>query len=187
MPVPVLSTSVNLMVRRLWGQWPCAQHWSLSLDLYIMSLYWKPSLQWEECFKKNLQLTQLLLFQFHIHWQPVNSPKESMLIECTGFKAAIWSVLLPDKSHGQRSLEGCSPWGRWGSDMTERLHFHFSLFTFMHWRRKWQPTPVFLPGESQGWGSLVGCSLWHHTESARLKWLSNSNLVSVTVVTDANW
>ena len=28
-----------------------------------------------------------------------------------------------------------------------------SLFTFMHWRRKWQPTPVFLPGESQGWGS----------------------------------
>ena len=35
-----------------------------------------------------------------------------------------------------------------------------SLFPFMHWRRKWQPTPVFLPGESQGWGSLVGCRLW---------------------------
>ena len=34
-----------------------------------------------------------------------------------------------------------------------------SLFTFMHWRRKWQPTPVFLPGESQGRGSLVGCHL----------------------------
>ena len=40
-----------------------------------------------------------------------------------------------------------------------------SLFTFMHWRRKWQPTPVFLPGESQGRGSLVGCRLWGHTES----------------------
>ena len=38
------------------------------------------------------------------------------------------------------------------------------LFTFMHWRRKWQPTPVFLPGESQGWGSLVGCRLWGRTE-----------------------
>ena len=36
-------------------------------------------------------------------------------------------VLLPGKSHGWRGLEGCSPWGRWGSDMTERLHFHFSL------------------------------------------------------------
>ena len=32
-------------------------------------------------------------------------------------------------------------------------------FTFMHWRRKWQPTPMFLPGESQGQGSLVGCHL----------------------------
>jgi len=39
-----------------------------------------------------------------------------------------------------------------------------SLFTFMHWRRKWQPTPVFLPGESQGWGSLVGCHPWGCTE-----------------------
>ena len=39
-----------------------------------------------------------------------------------------------------------------------------SLFTFMHWRRKRQPTPVFLPGESQGRGSLVGCCLWGCTE-----------------------
>ena len=36
-------------------------------------------------------------------------------------------VLLPGKSHGQRSLVGCSPWGREESDTTERLHFHFSL------------------------------------------------------------
>ena len=36
-------------------------------------------------------------------------------------------VLLPGKSHGRRSLVGCSPWGRWESDTTERLHFHFSL------------------------------------------------------------
>ena len=40
-----------------------------------------------------------------------------------------------------------------------------SLFTFLHWRRKWQPTPVFLPGESQGWGSLVGFHLWGRKES----------------------
>ena len=37
-------------------------------------------------------------------------------------------------------------------------------FTFLHWRGKWQPTPVFLPGESQGRGSLVGCRLWGRTE-----------------------
>ena len=39
----------------------------------------------------------------------------------------------------------------------------YFTFTFMHWRRKWQPTPVFLPRESQGPGSLVGCHLWGHT------------------------
>ena len=36
-------------------------------------------------------------------------------------------VLLPGKSHGQRSLVGCSPWGSQESDVTEKLHFHFSL------------------------------------------------------------
>ena len=58
-----------------------------------------------------------------------------------------------------------------------------SLFTFMHWRRKWQPTPVFLPGESQGRGSLVGCCLWGHTESDMTEvmqqqqyWFSNGTL-----------
>ena len=40
-----------------------------------------------------------------------------------------------------------------------------SLFTFIHWRRKWKPIPVFLPGESQGQRSLVGCHLWGCTES----------------------
>ena len=71
-------------------------------------------------------------------------------------------VLLPGKSHGQRSLVGYSPWGHYESDTTATS---LSLFTFMHWKRKWQPTPVFLPGESQGWGSLVGCRLWGCTES----------------------
>ena len=40
-----------------------------------------------------------------------------------------------------------------------------SLFTFMHWRRKWQPTPVFLPGESQGLGEPGSRCLWGRTES----------------------
>ena len=71
-------------------------------------------------------------------------------------------VLLPGKSHGQRSLVGCSPGGRWvGLDWATSL----SLFPFMHWRRKWHPTPVFLPGESQGRGSLMGCRLWGRTVS----------------------
>ena len=65
------------------------------------------------------------------------------------------------------------PWkeepGRLQSMVLLRVGLHWvtslSLFTFMHWRRKWQPTPVFLPGESQGQGSLVGCHLCGRTES----------------------
>ena len=57
-------------------------------------------------------------------------------------------VFLPGKSHGQRSLVGCSPWVE--KSWTRLRDF---TFTFRHWRRKWQPPPVFLPRESQGWGS----------------------------------
>ena len=50
-----------------------------------------------------------------------------------------------------------------------------SLFTFLHWRRKWQPTPVFLPGESQGRG-LWWAAIYGVTQSrTRLKWLSSSS------------
>ena len=76
-------------------------------------------------------------------------------------------VLLPGKSHGQRSLVGCSPWGCWvGHNWATSL----SLFTFMHWRRKWQPTPVFLPGESHGQRSLAGYSPWGRKESDTTEW-----------------
>ena len=56
-----------------------------------------------------------------------------------------------------------------------------SLFTFMHWRRKWQPTPVFLPGESPGWGSLVGCRLWGCTVGHDFR-----DLAAVAVATGTN-
>jgi len=99
--------------------------------------------------------------QFFKEVLPVHTPLEL----CESFSLWQWHptpVLLLGKSHGQRSLLGCNPWGRWvGHDWATSLSF----FTFMLWRRKWQPTPVFLPGESQGRGSLVGCHLWGRTES----------------------
>ena len=67
-----------------------------------------------------------------------------------------WKIPWMEEPGGLRSM---------GSRRVGPTSLSFSFFTFMHWRRKWQPTPVFLPGESQGWGSLVGCSLWGHTES----------------------
>ena len=80
-------------------------------------------------------------------------------------------VCLPGKSHGRRSLVGCSPWGCEESDTTS---LSLSLLTFIRWRRKWQPTPVFLPGESQGWGSLAG-SIGLHRVKTQLKLLSGSS------------
>ena len=120
-----------------------------------------------------------------------------------------------EKSHGQRNLVGCSPWGHdwetslslflscigggnatpssilaWKIPWTEepgRLQSmgllsvghdwatSLSLFTFMHWRRKWQPTPVFLPGESQGqgawWATIYGVA----ESQTRLKRPSSSS------------
>ena len=63
----------------------------------------------------------------------------------------------------------CCPANKFFSTIfLDSLHmpqYTISLFTFMHWRRKLQPTPVFLPGESQGQRSLVGCCLWGRAES----------------------
>ena len=57
-------------------------------------------------------------------------PSFSLLLPRVNYRRRQWHptpVLLPGKSHGRRRLEGCSPWGRWELDTTERLHFHFSL------------------------------------------------------------
>ena len=67
-----------------------------------------------------------------------------------------WTIPWMEEPGRLQSMESL----RVGHDPATSL----SLFTFMHWRRKWQPTPVFLPGESQGRGSPVGCSPWGRTE-----------------------
>ena len=67
-----------------------------------------------------------------------------------------WKIPWTEEPGGLQSMGSL----RVGHDSVASL----SLFTFMHWRRKWQPTPVFLPGESQGRRSLVGCRLWGCTE-----------------------
>ena len=68
-----------------------------------------------------------------------------------------WKIPWTEEPGRLQSMES----RRVGHDWATSL----SLFPFMHWRRKQQPTPVFLPRESQGRGSLVGCRLWGHIES----------------------
>ena len=84
----------------------------------------------------------------------------------------ITTSTLPGKSHGQRSQVGCSPWECQESDTTVTS---LPLFTFMHWRRKWHPTPVFLPGESQGRGgegngTPLQCSCLENPRDGGAQW-----------------
>ena len=67
-----------------------------------------------------------------------------------------WKIPWMEEPGGLQSMGSL----RVGQDPATSL----SLFTFLHWRRQWQPIPVFLPGESQGRGSLMGCRLWGRTE-----------------------
>ena len=96
------------------------------------------------------------------------------IISITDFNSASFGIIL-EKAMAPHSstLAWKIPWteepGRLQSMGSHRVGHNWatslSLVTSTHWRRKWQPTPVFLPGESQGWGSLVGCHPWGHTES----------------------
>ena len=72
-----------------------------------------------------------------------------------------WKIPWTEEPGGLQSMGSLVVRHDWATSL--------SLFTFMHWRRKWQPTPVFLPGESQGQWSLVGCHLWGCTESGTTK------------------
>ena len=75
----------------------------------------------------------------------------------THFSTLAWKILWAEEPGRLQSMGSL----RVGHDSMTSL----SLFTFMHWRRKWQPTPVFLPGESLGRRSLMGCRLWGRTQS----------------------
>ena len=104
---------------------------------------------WAAVYGVTQSWTRLMwLKSIHIKMEKAMAPHSSTL---------AWKISWVEEPG---KLQSMGSW-RVGQDWTTSL----SLFTFMHRRRKWQPTPVFLPGESQGWGSLVSCCLWGHTES----------------------
>ena len=87
-------------------------------------------------------------------------------------------VLLPGKSHGRRSLVGCSPWGRWEAGRTERLHFHFSLSCIGEGNgNPLQCSCLENPRDGGAWGAAVYGVAQSRT---RLKWLSSSSSFLLT-------
>ena len=81
--------------------------------------------------------------------------------------------ILPGKSHGQRSLEGCSPWGRWGSDTTKRLHFHFSLSCTGEGNGNPLQCSCLENPRDKWWATIYGVT----QSRTRLKWLSSSSSI----------
>ena len=86
-------------------------------------------------------------------------------------------VLAPGKSHGQRSLVGCSPWGCWESDTTERLHFHFSLSCIGEGNGNPLQCSCLENPRDRGawWAAMYGVA----QSRTRLKWLSSSSSVEI--------
>ena len=106
---------------------------------YILSTMWKD--------KWKIKMT--------LNWRPLVQHLEKTMAPHSSTLA--WKIPWTEEPGRLQSL-GLQKIGHdWATSL--------SIFTFMHWRRKWQPTPVFLPGESQGQWSLAGCRLWGRTES----------------------
>ena len=108
-------------------------------------------LNWtEQSLRENISLSKMSCFvvQSSVLAEKAIAPHSSTL---------AWKIPWMEKPGRLQSMGSLRVGHNWATSL--------SLFTFMHWRTKWQPTPVFLPGESQGRGSLVGCHLWGRTES----------------------
>ena len=160
-----------------WGRSPGVGHGNplqySCLENFMDRGAWRPTVHG---LKKSQ--TQLSAHTPHFNSQDNGRIKQNLLEEHCGMEKA----LAPHSS----TLAWKIPWMEESSrlqSMGSLRVVSLSLFTFMHWRRKWQPTPVFLPGESQGWGSLVGCGLWVTKSQTRLKRLSSSSSSSGTLRT----
>ena len=120
--------------------------------------------------------TSFRLLSFRLAWQPIKFSRTQHHLKAkitSGiFSLKVWFQMERAMATHSSTVAWKIPWmeepGRLQSMRSLTVGHDWaislSLFTFMHWRRKWQPTPVFFPGESQGLGSLVGCHLWGHTE-----------------------
>ena len=189
LPCPWLSPGVCLNSYPL-GQWCCPTISVLSPSpLTLNSIF--PSirvfsnelalcLRWPKYWSFSISASNgyLGLISFRIDWFDLLAVQETLksllqhsslkasILQCSTFfgegngthsSAFAWKIPWTEEPGRLQSMRSLRVGHNWATSL--------SLFTFMHWRRKWQHTPVFLPGESQGRGSLVSCHLWSHTES----------------------
>ena len=153
---------------------------SLFLLFFSPTTYWPPLFQylltflWSSIFT-DLQLgTAELLRWPMVKNLPANDemgwiPGGEDLLEkgmATHSSILAWEIPWTEEPGRLQSMGSLGVGHDWATSL--------SLFTLMHWRRKWQPTPVFSPGKSHGQRSLVGYSLWGHKESDMTERLNNN-------------
>ena len=133
--------------------------YTLTLNKSAMTLFWGCFYNFKfSVFGKEHRPGELLIIQVSMSTsflKALNLRKTKAM--ATHSSTLAWKIPWTEEPGTLQSMGAL----RVGHDWVSSL----SLLTFIHWRRKWQPTPVFLPGESQGRGSLVGCCLWGRTES----------------------
>ena len=107
-------------------------------------------------------------------WFLKKQPILTTLIKDWCFSQNISLLIYSEESYGEDNgnplqysclanpMDGGAWWATVHGVARSRTRLSNFTFTFMHWRRKWQPTPVLLPEESQGRASLVGCHLGSH-------------------------
>ena len=124
----LISFSMNLFLKYNWSATLC------SFLLYKIVIWYFCTLQNGYQDKSSCRSLKMKYVSCPFLPSPSGTLIIQMLVWLVLPQKSLWRrqwhptpVLLPGKSHGWRSLEGCSPWGCGGSDTTERLHFHFSL------------------------------------------------------------
>ena len=133
--------------------WCLAWTWNYMRKLKLFQVIWSE----ENVEGNNLKLTLCMIWYILEFGGHRTSVLEKAMAPHSS--TPVWKIPWMEEPGRLQSM------GSWRVGQDWATSLSLSLFTFMHWKRKWQPTPVFLPGEFQGQGSLMGCRLWGHTES----------------------
>ena len=137
----------------------------MTVTYYRIPAFWREARNRKCCLKdidqpENFSINCCSCLSITCSWEASLTPADYTFILLGVSKAPCWRrqcqptpVLFPGKSHGRRSLVGCSPWGREELDTTERLHFHFSLSCI-----------------GEGNGNPLQCSCLEHPRNGRAWW-----------------
>ena len=142
------------------GAWQATVHWVSKSGTWLSRLSTKTRINdnsWKSTYWGSKEIFGTVVHDFLQKLFKLQSDFSLRKAMATHSTTLAWEIPWTEKPGRLQSMGSLGVRHDWANSL--------SLFTLMHCRRKWQPTPVFLPGESQRRGSLVGCRLWGRAES----------------------